>query len=78
MSCPTLSLSPTPSHPSRLSQSTQFEPPASYNKFPLSVCFTYDNVPVSMVLFQFVLPSASLAVSTSLFSMSAFPLLPYK
>ena len=46
MSCPTLSPSPNPSHPSRLSQSTQFEPPASYSKFPLSV------LPMVMYLFQ--------------------------
>ena len=29
--------------PSRLSQSTRFEPPVSYNKFPLAICFTYGN-----------------------------------
>ena len=28
---------PTPSHPSRLSQSTGFELPASYNKFTLDI-----------------------------------------
>ena len=31
----------TPSHPSRLSQSTRFELPASYSKFPLAIHFTY-------------------------------------
>ena len=45
------SLSPsTPSHPSRLSQSTGFEFPVSHYKFPLALCFTYGNVCVSMLL----------------------------
>ena len=35
---------PTPSHPSRLSQSTRFELPASYSKFPPTIYFTYGNV----------------------------------
>ena len=39
---------PTPSHPSRLSQSTGYELPASYSKFPLAVCFIYDNAYVSI------------------------------
>ena len=47
------------SHPSRLSQSTWFELPASYNKFPLAVCFTYGNVYVSTLLSQFIPPSPS-------------------
>ena len=51
---------PTPSHPSRLSQSTSFEFPASYSKFPLVVYFTYGNVDVSVLLFQFAPPSPSL------------------
>ena len=37
-------LPPTPSHPSRLSQSTRFELPASYSKFPPTIYFTYGNV----------------------------------
>ena len=41
---------PTPSHHSRLSQSTQFELPVSYSKFPLAIYFTYGNVYVSMLL----------------------------
>ena len=32
--------SPTPSHPSRFSQSTKFELPASYSKIPLAIYFT--------------------------------------
>ena len=37
---------PSPSHPSRLSQSTSFGFPASYSKFPGAIYFTYDNVHV--------------------------------
>ena len=65
----------TPSHPSRLSQSTGFEFPASYSKFPLTLCFTYGNACVSILLSQFILPSLSLTGFISLFFMPAFPLL---
>ena len=41
---------PTPSYPSRLSQSTRFEVPVSYSKFPLAIYFTCDKVYVSMLL----------------------------
>ena len=41
------------SHPSRLSQSTGFELPASHSKFLLAIYLTYGNVYVSMLLFQF-------------------------
>ena len=71
-----LNLLPTPIHRSRLSQSTGFELPASHRKFPLAVYFTHGNVHVSMLLSQFTLPSPSATVSTSPFTMSAFPLLP--
>ena len=37
---------PSPSHPSRLSQSTDFGIPMSYSKFPLAISFTYGNVSV--------------------------------
>ena len=50
---------PTSSHASRLSQSTRSELPVSYSKFPLAIYFTYSNVYVSMLLFQFVPPSPS-------------------
>ena len=46
---------PTPSHPCRLSQSPVFDLPEIGSKSPLVVCFAYDNVPVSMLLFQFIL-----------------------
>ena len=60
-----LKLPPTvhPSHPSRLSQSTGFEFPASYSKFTLTLYFTW-----IMYMFQcysqFVPPSSSLYRST--------------
>ena len=44
MSLPT----PTPSHPSRLSQSTRYELPESYSKFPLAICFISDKAYVSI------------------------------
>ena len=68
-------LPPTPSHPSRLSQSTRCELPVSYNKFPLAISFTYGNIYVSMLLSQFILPFPSPTVSKSQFSMSVAPLL---
>ena len=36
--------SPTPSHPSGLSQSSGFELPASYSKFPLALYFKYGDI----------------------------------
>ena len=57
---------PIPSHPSRLSQSTRFELPASYSKFPLVIYFTRGNVYISMLLSQFVPPSPLSTVSTTL------------
>ena len=45
---------PTPSHFSRLGTETLFEPPEPYSKFPLAICFTYDNVHVPKLLFPFV------------------------
>ena len=49
--------SPAPSHPSRLSQSTDFGFPTSYSKFPLAICFTCGNVYVSMLFSQIIPPS---------------------
>ena len=49
-------LHPTPSYPSRLSQSTKFEPPASYSEFPLAN-FAYGNEYISALLSQCVPPS---------------------
>ena len=54
-----LSLPPTPSRPSRLSQSTRFELPASCSNFQWLSNFTYGNVCVSVPLSQFIPPSPS-------------------
>ena len=66
---------PTPSHPSRLSQSTDVELPASYSKFPLAGYFIYGDVYTSVWLFQFIPPLLSplcpqtvLSVCISIFS----------
>ena len=65
---------PSPSHPSRLSQSTGFGIPMSYSKFPLAISFTYGNVCVSVLFSQSshpLLPREG--VSRSMFFMSASP-----
>ena len=41
---------PTPSHSSRLSQSTRFELPVSYSKFSRAISFSYGNVYISVLL----------------------------
>ena len=41
---------PTPSHSSRLSQSTRFELPVSYSKFSWAIYFSYGNVYISVLL----------------------------
>ena len=74
--CPLTLEPPTPSHSSRLSQSTGFELPASYSKFPLAIYITCGNLYVSMLLSQFVPATPSHAVFISLFSVS--PLMPCK
>ena len=50
----------------------------SYSKFPLAIYFTYGNVYVTMLFSQFIPFSSFPTVPTSLFSMSASPLLPCK
>ena len=67
--------SPSPPHPSGLSQSTGLNSICHTKRFPLAVYFTYGSAYVSMLFCQLVPPSPSPAVSTSLFSMSVFPLL---
>ena len=52
----------TPSHPSRLSQSTVLNS-LLYNNFPLVICFTYGKVYVSVLLSQFGPPSPYPVVS---------------
>ena len=45
---------PSPLHPSGMSQSTSFGCPASCIKLALVICFTYDYIQVSMVFFQII------------------------
>ena len=68
-------LPPFPSHPSRLSQCTGFECPVSCTKFGLVICFTYDNIHVSMVFSQIIPPSPSSTESKRLFFISVSLLL---
>ena len=56
---------PSPSHPSRLSQSIGFEFPVLANsKFPAAICFTYGNACLPS---QIIPPSPSLTVSKHVF-----------
>ena len=66
---------PTPSHPSRMSQSTSFGFPASYSKLPQALCFTYGNVYVSVVFSHSILTSSSPPVPKSLIFMCVSPFL---
>ena len=59
-----------PRIPSLLSHSTAFELSASYSEFPLALYFTYDNVYISVLLSQFIPPSASPTVSTGVLCVS--------
>ena len=54
---------PSPSHPSGLSQCTDFECPVSYIKLGLVIYFTYGNTHVSVVFPQTIPPSCSLTES---------------
>ena len=67
---------PSPLHPSRLSQSTDFGCSASYIKLALVIYFTYPKVYVSMLFLQIIPPSPSPTESISLFFMSVSSLLP--
>ena len=64
---------PTPSNPSRLSQSTGLSSLSHYSRFPLAICFTYGSIYVSMLLPQFIPSSSSHPVSKSLFPMAVSP-----
>ena len=68
--------SPSPSHPSRSSQSINFGFPVSYSKFSLGLYFACGSVYVSVLLCQTIPPSLLPTGSKSLFSMSASPVLP--
>ena len=52
-------LSPSPSHPSELSQCTSFECPVSSIELGLVICFTYGNMHVSLLFSQIIPPSPS-------------------
>ena len=72
----TFLLPPSPSHPSRFSQSTRFGFPASYSKFPLVIYFAYGNVYISMLLSHVIPSSSTPTVSKNLSFICASPLLP--
>ena len=67
--------SPSPSHPSGLSQCTGFECPVSCIEIGLVICFTFGNIQVSMLFSQIIPPSLSPTESTSLFFTSVSLLL---
>ena len=66
---PILNLPPTslPSHPSGSSQCTSPEHPVSCIRPGLGICFTYDNIHVSMLFSQIIPLSPSLTESKRLF-----------
>ena len=68
--CPPILNRPPPPfqpHPSRLSQNTSFECPASCIELALVIYFTYGNVHVSVLISQIIPPSSSPTESKSLF-----------
>ena len=67
--------SPSPSHPSGLSQCTSFECPVSCIKLGLVICFTYGNIHVSMLFSQIIPPLPSPTESKRLFFTSVSLLL---
>ena len=70
--------SPSPSHPSRLIQSTCLSFLRHTANSLLAIYFTYGNVSLHVTLFIHLTLSSPLPMSISLFSMSVFPLLPCK
>ena len=66
---------PSPSHPSGSSQRTSPEHPVSCIKSGLSICFTYDNLHVSMPFSHIIPPSPSPTESKRLFYTSVSVLL---
>ena len=74
---PSLLSLPRHPHPTPLGHpGAQIGPPVLCSSFPPALCVTLDSVCMSVLLSQFVLPSPSPAVSTSLYSMSAPLFLP--
>ena len=70
-----LGVGPSPSHPSGSSQGTSPEHPVSCIEPGLAICFTYDNIHVSMLFSQIIPPLPSPTESKSLFFISVFLLL---
>ena len=66
---------PSPSHPSGSSQCTSPEHPVSCLRPGLAICYTYDNIHVSMLFSQIIPPSPSPTESKSLFFISVSLLL---
>ena len=72
--------SPSPSHPSRLLQSSclSFLSHTANSHWPLAIHFTHGNVSFHVTLSVRLTLSSPLPMSISLFSMSVSPMLPYK
>ena len=63
---------PSPSHPSQSSHCTSPEHPASCIEPGVAIYFIYDNIHVSMLFSQIILPSPSPTESNSLFFIIIF------
>ena len=70
-----LSLPPPPIQPLEVIIEGKAGFPVLYSSFPLLIYPTHGSVYMSVILSQFILPSPSPAVSTSLFSISLSPFL---
>jgi len=66
---------PSPSHPSGSSQCTSPEHPVSCIEPGLAICFTYDNIHISMLFSQIIPPSPYPTESKRLFYISVSLLL---
>ena len=69
---------PSPYHPSGSSQCTSPEHPVSCTEPGLAICFTYDNIHVSMPFSQIILPLPSPTESKRLFCTSVSLLLSHR
>ena len=78
ISFPSWTSSLPPHHPNPPFTLSQIELSVLNSNFPLAIYFIYVSVYISMLLFQFLLSSPSLAVSTSLLSVSVSLFLPCK